>query len=160
MLTETLLSTLETEWHRAARCKEPLSVVMFDVDHFKIFNDMHGHDQGDRVLCRVAEIFRDTLRGHDIACRYGGEEFVAILPATPASGAQQVGERIRAAVAASEVDGLKVTVSVGIACVPWVVADSPRHLLELADGALYDAKRAGRDRVSMAGEVGGEAATG
>ena len=145
-------ATLDTEWHRAARNHDPLSVLMFDVDHFKIFNDMHGHDQGDRVLCRVAAIFRDTLRGHDVACRYGGEEFLAILPATPSKGAMAVAERLRAGVAASEVDGLKVTISVGVASVPQLAADSPKRLLELADAALYEAKRAGRDRVRMAGD--------
>ncbi|MCB1908600.1 MAG: diguanylate cyclase [Rhodocyclaceae bacterium] len=152
-------ATLDSEWHRAMRTREPLSVLMFDVDHFKIFNDMHGHDQGDRVLCQVAAIFRDALRGHDVACRYGGEEFFAILPATPASGAMAVGERLRAAVAASEVDGLKVTISVGVASVPQLDANSPGHLVELVDAALYQAKRSGRDRVCMAGESYGETTT-
>ena len=92
------------------------------------------------------------MRGHDVACRYGGEEFLAILPATPSKGAMAVAERLRAGVAASEVDGLKVTISVGVASVPQLAADSPKRLLELADAALYEAKRAGRDRVRMAGD--------
>ncbi len=144
-------ATLETEWHRALRTHEPLSVLMFDVDHFKKFNDTHGHDQGDRVLQAVAELFRDSLRRHDIACRYGGEEFFGILPATPSTGAMAVAERLRLAIESAEVDGLRVTVSIGVACAPEMRAGNAPELVELADAALYQAKRNGRNQVRLSG---------
>ncbi len=143
-------ATLEIEWHRARRTHEPLSLLMFDVDHFKNFNDTHGHDQGDRVLQAVACLFQDILRRHDVPCRYGGEEFLGILPGTPASGALAMAERLRAAIEVAVVDGLKVTVSVGVACAPELPAGSPAELAELADRALYEAKRGGRNRVCRA----------
>jgi diguanylate cyclase (GGDEF)-like protein len=87
--------SLETEFHRARRSGTRLSVIMFDVDHFKRFNDTHGHDQGDRVLRAVAETLRAALRNYDLPCRYGGEEFLAILPNTDAPGAFAVAERLR-----------------------------------------------------------------
>ena len=136
------------------RTHEPLSVLMFDVDHFKKFNDTHGHDQGDRVLQTVARLFHDHLRRHDIACRYGGEEFLGILPATPSSGAMAVAERIRRAIESAEVDGLRVTVSIGVACVPEMAAGTPSEMVELADAALYEAKRSGRNQVRLAGTPG------
>ncbi|MCB1956706.1 MAG: diguanylate cyclase [Rhodocyclaceae bacterium] len=151
-------ATLETEWHRALRTHEPLSVLMFDVDHFKKFNDTHGHDQGDRVLQTVARLFHDGLRRHDVACRYGGEEFLGILPGTPSGGALAVAERIRQAIEGAEVDGLKVTISIGVACVPEMAAGSPQELIELADGALYVAKRNGRNQVRLAEGKADEAA--
>ena len=151
-------ATLETEWHRALRTHEPLSVLMFDVDHFKKFNDTHGHDQGDRVLQTVARLFHDGLRRHDVACRYGGEEFLGILPGTPSGGALAVAERIRQAIEGAEVDGLKVTISIGVACVPEMAAGSPQELIELADGALYVANRNGRNQVRLAEGKADEAA--
>lgn len=142
------------EFNRAVRVGEaPLSVIMSDVDHFKKFNDTHGHDQGDRVLQAVAGAMRATVRQHDVACRYGGEEFLVILPRTPAAAARQVAERLRQAVEALVVDGLKVTASLGVATYPDQLVPSAEALVEAADAALYRAKGAGRNRVVTAGEI-------
>jgi diguanylate cyclase (GGDEF)-like protein len=141
---------LSDEFARAGRTKAPLSVIMFDVDHFKKFNDTHGHDQGDRVLQAVARCFRECLRKYDTACRYGGEEFLAILPSTDLEGAVSVAERIRREVEEMVVDDLKVTISLGVASCPDRLITAPEMLVETADAALYRAKAAGRNRVVQA----------
>jgi diguanylate cyclase (GGDEF)-like protein len=123
---------------------------MFDVDHFKKFNDTYGHDQGDRVLQGVAKTLRGALRNHDIPCRYGGEEFLAILPNTPKEGAMSVAERLRRDVEDMAVDGLKVTISIGVAEYPSFDVAEQAGLVEAADGALYQAKKGGRNRVCQA----------
>jgi len=143
-------NTLDTEYNRAARTGTSLAVVMFDIDHFKKFNDTHGHDQGDRVLQAVARNFRDALRKYDLACRYGGEEFVGILPNTTLDGAYSVAERLRSDIEASEVDGLKVTISLGVAAFPLLAVVSPEGLIEAADAALYRSKAQGRNRTTRA----------
>ncbi|WP_246265144.1 diguanylate cyclase [Aromatoleum diolicum] len=143
-------NTLDTEYNRAARTGTSLAVVMFDIDHFKKFNDTHGHDQGDRVLQAVAHNFRDALRKYDLACRYGGEEFVGILPNTTLDGAYSVAERLRSDIEASEVDGLKVTISLGVAAFPQLAVVSPEGLIEAADAALYRSKAQGRNRTTRA----------
>ena len=143
-------ATLDTEYNRAQRTGTPLAVLMFDIDHFKKFNDTHGHDQGDRVLQSVAKNFHDALRKYDLACRYGGEEFVGILPNTALDGAFCVAERLRAEIEASEVDGLKVTISVGVAAFPEIPFSSPEALIEAADAALYRSKEGGRNRSTRA----------
>lgn len=142
--------TLNTEYHRATRTRNPLAVVMFDIDHFKKFNDTYGHDQGDRVLQAVARNFRDALRKYDLACRYGGEEFVGILPNTTLEGAYCVAERLRADIENSEVDGLKVTISLGVAAFPEIGVESADELVEAADRALYQSKENGRNRTTRA----------
>ncbi len=142
--------TLATEMARAQRYKAPLSIMMFDVDHFKRFNDEHGHDQGDRVLQAIAQSLQEHVRKVDVPCRYGGEEFLAILPGTGMSGAIIVSERLRAAVEQMEVDGLKVTISIGVAALPELDVETPAALVEAADAALYRAKRAGRNQVIAA----------
>lgn len=131
----------------------PLSLVMMDLDHFKGFNDTYGHDMGDRVLQAVAARMR-TLRLVDIPCRYGGEEFAVILPDTPADKAAMVAERLRAAIAEVTVDGLAVTVSIGVASRPPFHVDTAEALIKAADGALYAAKKNGRDRVERAVPAG------
>lgn len=142
--------TLNTEYHRAVRTHNPLAVVMFDIDHFKKFNDTYGHDQGDRVLQAVARNFRDALRKYDLPCRYGGEEFVGILPNTTLEGAFCVAERLRADIEDSEVDGLKVTISLGVAAFPEIGVASADELVEAADRALYQSKENGRNRTTRA----------
>ena len=142
--------TLDREVRRSVQHGNPLSVLMFDVDHFKKFNDTYGHDQGDRVLKAVAAKAKEGLRTVDSACRYGGEEFVLILVETPLSGAMIVAERIRKAIEEMRVDGLQVTVSIGVAEVVELGIDSPGVLIESADAALYASKHAGRNRVSRA----------
>jgi diguanylate cyclase (GGDEF)-like protein/PAS domain S-box-containing protein len=142
--------TLQREFIRSARTQQPLSVVMFDIDHFKVFNDTHGHDQGDRVLQAVAKTFSAALRTYDGACRYGGEEFLAILPNTTMEGALCVAERIRCAVEAAVVDGLKVTISLGVSTYPLIPMIHPERLVEAADKAMYRAKQGGRNQVATA----------
>lgn len=155
-LDESLRRELERVRHTGA----PLSVIMFDVDRFKRFNDEHGHDQGDRVLQAIAASLRQALRKYDLACRYGGEEFLAILPGTAAEGAFSVAERLRRDVEECSVDGLKVTISLGVATVPDILAGAPEDLVAAADSALYRAKAGGRNRVEVAQAAGNGATTG
>lgn len=145
-------ATLSTEFQRATRTGATLSLIIFDVDHFKKFNDAHGHDQGDRVLQMVARCMRATVRSFDFPCRYGGEEFVAILPNMDSSEARSMAEALRTTVAQTEVDGLFVHISLGVATYPGL-KPQPRQaeaLLEAADAALYRAKESGRNRVVVA----------
>jgi diguanylate cyclase (GGDEF)-like protein len=149
------LETLDGELRRARRSRQPLSILMFDIDRFKTINDELGHLRGDDLLRAVGAQLTRVLRSTDLRCRYGGDEFLIILPDTPLIGARQVAESLRREMAAlAMVAGGKtiaVTVSVGVA------AAGPAELgvtslIERADGALYQAKRAGRDRVGVAGE--------
>ncbi|CAD5374435.1 Diguanylate cyclase with PAS/PAC sensor [Rubrivivax sp. A210] len=144
---------LQTELERAKRYHLPLSVLLFDVDHFKRFNDAHGHDMGDRVLKEVARLMRAALRGPDSPCRYGGEEFVAILPNTNKAGAYSLAERLRQDIERLSIDGLRVTASIGIAEFPDIDASQQSRLIEAADAAMYQAKRSGRNRVCIAHSV-------
>lgn len=142
------------EWERARREQKPLALVFIDVDHFKAYNDNHGHLEGDRALAAVAaEIKPLARRPGDLAARYGGEEFVLLLPNTPADGALEIAEALLAAVDARRIPhkassvGAFVSVSMGVAS---VVPDShiaPAKLIDIADDALYAAKKAGRHRV-------------
>lgn len=141
---------LKLEFERGDRGSKPLSVILFDVDHFKKFNDTHGHDQGDRVLQTMGRVMKSVLRQYDLPCRYGGEEFVAILPSADSDGAAAVAERLRRQVEETEVDGLRVTISLGVATYPDLPVSQPKELLEAADAALYRAKEAGRNRVMVA----------
>ena len=143
-------ATLSAEFTRAQRSDSTLSVLMIDIDHFKKFNDTHGHDQGDRVLQMVARCLQEAVRSFDFACRYGGEEYVAILPGISAEAAWELAERLRVTVAATEVDGLHVHISLGLASFPVVNVASPEALIEAADAALYRAKESGRNRVAVA----------
>jgi diguanylate cyclase (GGDEF)-like protein len=124
---------------------------MLDVDHLKEYNDVHGHLQGSEVLRRVAHLVTGELRSVDVLAKYGGDEFVVILPRADRMGAGIFAERIRAAVEAHEFPGertgMKITTSMGIAQFPED-GESSRDLLESADAALYDAKRSGRNRVT------------
>jgi diguanylate cyclase (GGDEF)-like protein/PAS domain S-box-containing protein len=142
--------TLAHELERAHRYQLPLALLMFDVDHFKRFNDEYGHDQGDRVLQAIAQTMQSLLRKVDVPCRYGGEEFLGILPGTTLSGAIIVAERLRHSVELLEVDGLNVTISIGVAAFPELDADTRDAFIEAADQALYQAKRAGRNQVVAA----------
>jgi diguanylate cyclase len=134
------------EWRRYRR---PLSIVMVDVDHFKQFNDMYGHQTGDEVLCRVARLLHDTMRESDLVVRYGGEEMAVILPATDIQEACRAAQRARRAIEAApfygERDSWTVTVSLGVA--ECIDADTAMGLVKRADDALYAAKQAGRNRV-------------
>ncbi|HEX6177614.1 MAG TPA: diguanylate cyclase, partial [Thermoanaerobaculia bacterium] len=129
------------------RYRRPLSIALVDVDHFKSINDAFGHQTGDAVLREVAGRLRRGTRLTDFASRIGGEEFCVVLPETALFEALQFGEKIRAAVAATPVDGHAVTVSVGIASSPDSLFASIDEMMFAADQALYRAKRGGRNRV-------------
>jgi diguanylate cyclase (GGDEF)-like protein len=146
------LTTLRAELQRAKRSGAPLSVLMFDVDQFKTLNDRHGHQAGDAVLVATSRQVGELLRASDVKCRYGGDEFFVILPDTPAVGAQQVAEHIRRAIASQPIptggDVLAVTTSIGVATARAGELDA-EAVIGRADGALYRAKREGRNRVAL-----------
>jgi diguanylate cyclase (GGDEF)-like protein/PAS domain S-box-containing protein len=142
---------LAAEFGLAFEQGRDLALLMFDIDHFKKFNDDYGHDQGDRVLKAFAETTRFCVREIlDTVCRYGGEEFMVIARETSQEGALILAERIREAVAAMSVDGLRVTTSIGVAGIRETRATTPLEMIERADAALYEAKRNGRNRVVAA----------
>lgn len=151
-------SRLAEEFSRAGRYQNPMSLIMFDLDHFKSINDTHGHLGGDAVLVQVSGIIKDALRDSDIAGRYGGEEFGIILPNTNAAGAKVVAERLRSTIESTPVPFEKVqipvTASLGIAEFDPTVADD-EALIANADAALYQAKESGRNRVIIFGNAGG-----
>ncbi|MBF0139261.1 MAG: diguanylate cyclase [Magnetococcales bacterium] len=145
---------LEKEYERARRYSLPLSILFFDVDHFKKFNDTYGHDMGDKVLEMVGKVAKNHCRTVDYACRYGGEEFCIILTETEERGAFHAADRFRQQLASTTIqDDIHVTCSVGIATYPGVVSDPEvvcdgwETFLKLADNALYEAKAQGRNRV-------------
>jgi diguanylate cyclase (GGDEF)-like protein len=147
-----LLRLYEQAFASATRYGYDLSVAMMDVDHFKAINDAHGHLAGDRVLQEFAKWLRQSIRKGDIVGRYGGEEFLVILPHTPLKGALTFAKRFRQTVEAHEIlldsgESVRITVSVGVASWPEVPVTESWDLLRLADAALYEAKRAGRNRV-------------
>lgn len=139
---------LERRIAQLQRQDTPLAVLLIDVDHFKQFNDNHGHQAGDEMLCMMARALRDTVRDMDLATRYGGEEFAIVLPGTSLPDAKCAAERIRLAVADIEFTfrgaKLRDTVSVGLAQATDV--DDPQSIIRRADDALYAAKEAGRNR--------------
>ena len=141
-----LMQRLKEEGVRSNRTNREFAVLMADVDNFKEYNDSFGHPAGDEVLRRVAAIVHDSTRTMDCAARYGGEEFVVVMPETRVTGARQVADRIRARLAAERFQGQQITLSIGIAEFPKD-ADVPQGVIAAADAALYQAKRAGRDRV-------------
>ena len=145
-----LMGTLANEVQRSRRLRRAFSVLLADVDHFKQYNDTHGHLGGDAVLVKIAEILRQTTRGVDSVARYGGEEFLVMLIEAPIATAAAVGERLRARVAGEEFGGGRVTVSVGAAEYP-THGETPEELIASADAAMYQAKGEGRNRVVVAG---------
>src|SRR2546425_43749 len=145
-----LMGTLASEVQRSRRLRRPFSVLLMDVDHFKQYNDTHGHPEGDAALVKIADLLRKTTRGVDCVARYGGEEFLVMLLETTVATATIVAERIRTRVAAEEFRGGRVTMSIGVAECPGH-GDTPESLIASADAALYQAKDEGRDRVVTAG---------
>ncbi|MEO5362803.1 MAG: diguanylate cyclase [Magnetococcus sp. DMHC-8] len=138
---------LDQEFNRARRYHLVLSVLFFDVDHFKKFNDTYGHDMGDKVLEVIGQVAKAHFRAVDHACRYGGEEFCVILPNTGEEGALMLADRFRQRVAETDINSLRVTCSIGVATYPHAICEEWESLLKLADNALYEAKRMGRNRV-------------
>ena len=148
-----LLETCRREFSRAARAGQSVSILSIDVDHFKKFNDNHGHDAGDTVLRAVADVLKSSFRDEDVPCRFGGEEFVVMLPGATAAAAAQKAEELRIRVEAlvvRYVDGNlpRITISTGVAAFPDC-GDNPPAVLKAADEALYRAKDAGRNRVEL-----------
>jgi diguanylate cyclase (GGDEF)-like protein len=144
------LETLNAELRRARRGSLPLSMVMFDIDEFKQVNDSYGHLTGDHMLAEVGQRLGEVLRTSDVKCRYGGDEFLVILPDTPAAGAKHVAESIRDAMSHISLQiadkNVTVTVSIGVATAKGDERDA-QFFVALADRALYRAKQTGRNRV-------------
>ena len=148
-----LQSTLEREWARCQREQVPLCVMLLDIDHFKQVNDRYGHGVGDQVLVRFGQLLLEKSRREDLACRYGGEEFLLLLPGMGANVAYQRAQAWRQAFAALEISvngaRLNLSLSVGVAVAPDH-ANEPDLLIHQADMALYAAKAQGRNRVVLA----------
>lgn len=143
---------LRDELVRAKRYQRPLSVVMLDIDHFKMVNDKYGHQQGDIVLSEVGQIIRNGIREMDSPARYGGEEFVILMPETEGAQTIAMTERLRQLIEAHQFTGLngkplKLTVSIGVATYPHNASDE-EGLIRKADMALYKSKEEGRNRVT------------
>jgi diguanylate cyclase (GGDEF)-like protein len=149
-----LSERLEEEYLRSRRYDRPMSIGMLDIDHFKKLNDTYGHPAGDYALVQVSNIIKQTLRRHDFVARYGGEEFVMLLPETPVDRALLAFERVRVNIEQAKLmfegQEIHVTVSLGIASFPHNLLTKAQDLITLADTALYDAKRSGRNRVIAA----------
>jgi len=146
---------IEAEWKRGLRSQKPISILMIDVDHFKLYNDTYGHLAGDDVLRRVAAAIKQCCRrSTDVAARYGGEEFVVVLPETPFDELQQIGDSLCAAVAnlnlphSASTSAKQVTVSVGGSTQLPYSRGSSSVLIETADKALYQSKHEGRNRAT------------
>jgi diguanylate cyclase (GGDEF)-like protein len=158
-----LIDSLGQQVALAERLGTPLAILMLDIDHFKALNDTHGHHAGDLALITFADTVVGSVRRADLAARYGGEEFVVLMPNTSTHEAFRVAEKIRLAVAATDVElpdrpPVRVTVSIGVAAYPEDTV-SASELFTLADGALYQAKRTGRDRTCIAAASPPQAAT-
>ena len=152
-----LIDSLGQQVALAERLGAPLAILMLDIDHFKELNDGHGHQAGDVALSAFAKVVLGNVRRADLTARYGGEEFVVLMPNTSAHEAFMVAEKIRVAVAATDVElpdqaPVRLTVSVGVAAYPEDT-DMAAGLFGLADDALYEAKRMGRDQTCMAGAL-------
>lgn len=153
-----LQQRLRDEFARAQRYNEPLAVLMIDIDQFKEINDHHGHLFGDHVLTEVASILRESVREVDVCARYGGDEFMVLLPQTHFSGSLTVADRIWRTVSTREFKEGKTsahsTVSVGISFFPNKNVATVEQLADLADQALYQAKREGRNRICLLQHIG------
>ena len=153
----SLIAALDRDVARAQRMREPMALMMVDIDHFKDVNDQYGHPAGDRVLCSVVNVLRQRVRAQDLVGRYGGEEFMVLLPDTGLVGAQQLARALCKAVEESRCPadgvpgpGIAVTVSIGVFGGRLESGDSWDMLIAAADRALYQAKNNGRNRVEVA----------
>jgi diguanylate cyclase (GGDEF)-like protein len=149
-----------TLFNSSKREKYPLSIIMGDIDDFKAYNDTYGHLRGDECLRQIAQIIEKTLkRPGDFCCRYGGEEFVIVLPYTTHDGARFIAEEIRKNVSSLQIPHGKasspgvVTISLGVAETDATKADSYEEMIKQADAALYSAKEKGRNRIEVFNEI-------
>ncbi len=149
---EFLATQLPASMQDAQDRSEPLSVAMFDVDHFKKVNDTHGHDIGDEVLAEIASRLRETSRNHDMLVRYGGEEFLLLLPSASLSTAADIANRVRCRMqdTAIQVGALKLDIEISAGVAEYRHGESSSDLFRRADTALYSAKEKGRNRVEIA----------
>ena len=142
---------LEEEYRNSTLSKQPLAIVMVDIDHFKPINDHYGHDEGDRALVHIASILKGSVRNCDIVSRFGGEEFLVILPKTMMKDAVVIAERVRRSVETTPLsvgdEKVYLTISLGVAGIPAIWPDSKEEFIKCADIALYEAKDKGRNRV-------------
>jgi diguanylate cyclase (GGDEF)-like protein len=148
---------LEKEILRSRRSGNPVSLLILDIDHFKNFNDEYGHEAGDAVLRSIGQLLQTQVRGSDVACRFGGEEFVILMPNAPLESAKARGKQILEAIRGQEIPHQgrllpSVTASLGVAEFPIHARDT-EGILDAADNALYMAKRSGRDRMMVSGDV-------
>lgn len=148
-----LEETLEREFRRTQRKGNNLAVMIMDIDHFKMVNDTYGHQQGDYVLCKIATLFQRVLREYDTAARFGGEEFIAVIPETSLSEARIIAERIRISIEETLFnvgdEKIRITASFGVSAFPAEEIRSADDLIRVADKALYTAKISGRNRVEL-----------
>jgi diguanylate cyclase (GGDEF)-like protein len=144
---------LSAETQKAFESESNLSIIMVDIDHFKKVNDTFGHDGGDKVLREIASLLKNSVRQHDTVARYGGEEFVLLLPGAPLDPTNMVAERIRRLVENTPFNmgqtQIRITISLGISNFPIHRMKSKEELMKMADLALYEAKREGRNRVCI-----------
>lgn len=152
-----LEETLEREMRRATRHQYPIGFIMLDIDHFKWFNDTYGHDGGDTLLQKVAQFLQASIRGEDVVCRFGGEEFMLILPGIPLETTVRRAKDLCTDVRRLQVEHngqymINVTVSIGVATFPKHGIE-PRSIIAAVDRALYRAKAEGRNQVVVANTV-------
>ncbi len=147
---------LNKEWHRAQRDQKCLSLLFADIDHFKEYNDCYGHQAGDLCLVNISKAIASSVhRATDLVARYGGEEFTILLPSADLKGATAFAEQVRIAIVALQIktatseEELFVTISVGVASIHPHQGSSSHHLIEMADDALYRAKKLGRNRIEV-----------
>jgi diguanylate cyclase (GGDEF)-like protein len=148
---------LKQHLSRVTRHLHPLGIIMIDIDHFKSFNDVHGHAAGDRILGELGKFLQSHIRGEDIACRYGGEEFILIMPDVFLEAAKNRAEQLRRAARELRVEDAGqlyagITLSIGVALYP-LHGRTIENVLRAADSALYRAKQEGRDQVVIAETV-------
>ena len=153
------VEALSREMRRLRRTQGDLCIAIVDIDHFKNLNDTHGHQLGDRTLAMVGRVLKEGLRATDIACRYGGDEFLIVLPETAMPGAVHAVENLRRRIATTPVDvgGIPLTVSASVGVTPVSHSEEdPAVPIARADAAMYDAKRSGRNHVSIKTAPAGE----
>jgi diguanylate cyclase (GGDEF)-like protein len=138
-------SRLRSEMARTRRYGTPLSLIMIDIDHFKDYNDAHGHPAGDEILRRLAELLQNSCRESDVAARYGGEEFALLAPNLDKTSGMELAERIRLLVSEQFLQDDRLTVSLGLATAPQD-AETPEDFIQAADQALYASKQSGRNQ--------------